>query len=188
MLHSSGYGFRVVGIVGVGVDPAYFTNFFGSVSLGQDSAIAIFRRDGVMLARYPHVEAAIGRSFIHRPLFQNLLRQTDRGSVQFNSQIDGHDRLVVARGLKDYPIVVVVATTMETAFAGWYQQTQLLIILTGLSICLISGVAVFLLRQWLQQQRQFRQRLELEKLNVDTALNNMTHGLLLFDGSERCCM
>jgi diguanylate cyclase (GGDEF)-like protein len=176
---------QFVGIVGVGVDLAYFRDFFGSVSLGQDSAIAILRRDGVMLARYPHLESVIGRSFIHRPPFQNLLRDTDRRSVQFKSQIDGHDRLVVARSLKNYPIVVVVATTMETAFAGWYQQTQLLIILTSLSICLISGIAFFLLRHWLQQQRRFRERLELEKLNVDTALNNMTHGLLLFDGSER---
>ena len=41
------------------------------------------------------------------------------------------------------------------------------------------------MRKLLQQHRASQQRLTLEKQRLDTAVNNMTQGLLLFDASER---
>jgi diguanylate cyclase (GGDEF)-like protein/PAS domain S-box-containing protein len=174
-----------VGIVGVGIDLGYFEQFFSSVALRQDAGIAIFRRDGVLLARYPHIDAMIGKDFSQGPLFQNLLSRSDHGTMQINSRIDGRDRLVAARTLGHYPLVLVAATTMSTALSGWYQQASLLIILTSLSVCAIALIAFLLLRQWMREQHKFQLRLEMQKARLDTALNNMTQGLVLFDSSER---
>jgi hypothetical protein len=41
-------------IVGV-MELRHFEQFFGSISIGKDVAIALFRSDGMLLARDPHV-------------------------------------------------------------------------------------------------------------------------------------
>lgn len=45
-----------LGVVSRRMDPASCEKFFASVALGPGAAIAMFHRDGTMLARYPHVE------------------------------------------------------------------------------------------------------------------------------------
>ena len=51
---------------------------------------------------------------------------------------------------------------------------------------LAIAVLLFLVvRKLSQQHRASQQRLTLEKQRLDTAVNNMTQGLLLFDSSQR---
>jgi len=48
----------------VGIESNYFESFYRSVSVGgSDTAILLLRRDGALLARMPHSEPFMGRSF-----------------------------------------------------------------------------------------------------------------------------
>ena len=49
----------------------------------------------------------------------------------------------------------------------------------------IAILLTLVVRKLLQQHRAQQQRLTLEKLRLDTAVNNMTQGLLLFDSTQR---
>src|SRR5262249_70022 len=82
-----------LGIVLVAGDLGYFPNFFGTVDLGEDSAITLFRRDGVMLVRHPERDTP-GRSYAGTPLFEKFLSQANRGALQLVSSYDGKERLV----------------------------------------------------------------------------------------------
>jgi hypothetical protein len=95
---------------------AYFEKFFGSITLGADSGISLFRRDGVLLARYPQRDPP-GTSYSQGPLFTNLLTHANQGVIRLTSIVDGEERLVAGRSLAHYPVVVGVGTTVAAALA-----------------------------------------------------------------------
>src|SRR6266705_1857079 len=134
--------------------------------------------DGTVLARYPHVDAMIGRNFKAGPVHQQVLSKSDHGTVRIISPIDGQNRLASARILRNFPISVVATTTVASALADWQEQIRFLIAVAGLSVLAISTL-LFLVVRRLSLQHQ------LEKQRLDTAINNMTQGLLMFDSSHR---
>ena len=167
-----------LGAVGRGIEAANFEKFFASLALGEGAAISMYHRDGTLLARYPHVDAMIGQNFKAGPVHQQVLAKSDHGTVRIISPIDGQDRLASARTLRNFPISVVATTTVASALADWREQIRFLIAVAGLSVLAISTL-LFLVVRRLSQQHQ------LEKQRLDTAINNMTQGLLMFDSSHR---
>jgi len=167
-----------LGAIGRGIEPANFEKFFASLALGDDAAISMYHRDGTLLARYPHVEAMIGQNFMAGPVHQQVLSKSDQGTIRLTSPIDGKERLASARTLSHFPISVIATTTVAAALADWREQTRFLIAVAGLSV-LVIAVMLFLVVRRLSQQHQ------LEKQRLDTAINNMTQGLLMFDSSHR---
>jgi hypothetical protein len=135
-----------LGIVFGAVNLQYFENFFGTLFLGDESAISLFRRDGVLLVRYPH-RGSRGRSYAGGDLFTKLLRHADRGVVRLTSLIDGKERLVAGRSLAHYPIVVSVATTVGAALAGWRSATIYMTGTAGLLILVICVTILLSVRQ-----------------------------------------
>ena len=170
----SGRNGEFLGVITRRMYPETFETFFASISLGQDSSIAMFHRDGTLLARYPHAEELMGRNFSSKPVHSQILAVSTHGTLRLNSPIDGVDRLATGRRLNSLPISVVVSTSVASVLAGWREQTRLLIIVAGLSALVVAVTLFFIVRQLLRQHRLARRQL-------DTALNNMTQGLVLYD-------
>jgi diguanylate cyclase (GGDEF)-like protein len=167
-----------LGTSGRGIEPANFEKFFATLALGEDSAISMYHRDGTLLARHPHVDTMIGMNFKSGPVHQQVLSKSDHGTIRITSPIDGQERLASARMLSHFPISVVATTTVAAALADWREQIRYLIAVAGLSVLAITTLLFFVVRK-LSQQHQ------LEKQRLDTAINNMTQGLLMFDASRR---
>ena len=174
-----------LGVIGRGIEPAHFEKFFASVALGNDASISMVHRDGTLLARYPHNESMIGHNFKSGPMFQRVLSQGGTATGVFNSPLDGQDRLGAAYTLSGFPILVVATTTVSAALADWRAQAKFLIGVGGLSVLVITAMLFLVVRKLSHQHRLSQQRLRREKRRLDTAVNNMTQGLLLFDSSER---
>jgi diguanylate cyclase (GGDEF)-like protein len=174
-----------LGVIGRGIEPAHFEKFFASVALGNDASISMVHRDGTLLARYPHNESMIGHNFKSGLMFQRVLSQGGTATGVFNSPLDGQDRLGAAYTLSGFPILVVATTTVSAALADWRAQTKFLIGVGGLSVLVITAMLFLVVRKLSHQHRLSQQRLWREKRRLDTAVNNMTQGLLLFDSSER---
>ncbi|WGS17153.1 MULTISPECIES: EAL domain-containing protein [unclassified Bradyrhizobium] len=174
-----------LGVVGRGIDSATFEKFFATVALGEGAAISMHHRDGTLLARYPHVEELIGKNFRSGPASQQQVFELPQSTSRLTSPIDGKDRLVSSRALTKFPIVIVATTTTAAALANWREQINILIAVTGLSVLALATLLALVVRKLLQQHWAQQQRLTLEKLRLDTAVNNMTQGLLLFDSSKR---
>ncbi|HEX7925721.1 MAG TPA: EAL domain-containing protein [Bradyrhizobium sp.] len=174
-----------LGVVGRGIEPATFEKFFSTVALGDGAAISMHHRDGTLLARYPHVEEMIGKNFRAGPANQQQVFELPQSTSRMTSPVDGKDRLVSSRALTKFPIVVVATTTTEAALANWREQIGMLIAVTAASVLAIAILLTLVVRKLLQQHRTQQQRLTLEKLRLDTAVNNMTQGLLLFDAAQR---
>ncbi len=174
-----------LGAIGRGIEPANFEKFFASLALGDGAAIAMFHRDGTLIARYPHVDSMIGQNFADGPFFQKVFANSDHGTVRTVSPVDGQDRLGAVRALGQFPIIVAATTTASTALSDWRAQVRFLIGAAGLAMLVITMMLYLVVRKLSHQHRMSERRLRLEKLRLDTAVNNMTQGLLLFDSSQR---
>jgi diguanylate cyclase (GGDEF)-like protein/PAS domain S-box-containing protein len=173
-----------LGAVSRGMPPAGFEAFFESLALGEGAAISMLHRDGTLLARYPHVEPMIGRNFSTSPI-QKILETANRGTVRAVSPIDGEERLASTHALSNFPLQIVATTKVSTALADWREQTRFLIGAAGLAALAIAITLLLIVRKLSEQHQNAERRLALEKERLDTAVNNMTQGLLLYDKHGR---
>src|SRR3984957_1529365 len=167
-----------LGLVTRAIPPANFGKFFESLALGDGASISIHHRDGTLLARYPHVQAMIGLNFKNAPVHQRILSKSDHGTTRIISAIDGLSRLASARALTDFPIGIIATTTVSAALADWREQLGYMIAAAGLSVLVIAGL-LFLVVRKLSQQHQ------MEKERLDTAVNNIPQGLVVYDKAAR---
>jgi diguanylate cyclase (GGDEF)-like protein/PAS domain S-box-containing protein len=167
-----------LGVVTRAIAPSSFETYFESMALGDGAAITMYLRDGTLLARYPHLEQMVGRNFKNGLVHRQILAKSDHGTMRLASPMDGLDRLAAARTLTQFPISIIASTTVAAALDDWREQTRFLIAVAGLFVVVIAAL-LFLVVRKLSQQHQ------MEKQRLDTAINNMTQGLLLFDSSQR---
>ena len=156
----------------------YFEQLFEAVVPTQNSSIALFRRDGTLLVRYPRDETAIGQSFSHSGLFAHVLSQSDHGAVRQTGSIDGKERLISARNLSHYSIVVVATTTVADALANWNRGAITMVGAALMIGLMIGGVVV--LSIW-----RVGSRFHEQNVRLDTALSNMSQGLVMFDSAAQ---
>ena len=176
-----------LGVISRGIEPAHFEKFFASLALGDGATISMLDRQGTLLARYPHSEEMIGRKFKGNPLLQLILsKRVDHGTMRLDSRLEGRgERLGAVRSLRSFPIVVIATSTVSAALADWREQTRFLIGMATLSALVIIVILALVVRQISLQHQMSQRRLALEKQRLDTAVNNMTQGLLFFDSSQR---
>src|ERR1700720_967196 len=167
-----------IGVVSRAIAPATFEKYFASVALGDGAAISMYLRDGTLLARYPHIERMIGSHVRRSPIYQFISSPTGQGTIRLTSPIDAQERVASAHALKSFPIAIVASTTVAAALADWREQTRFLILVAAFSVLVITAMLILFVRKLLQQHR-------MEKHRLDTAINNMTQGLLLYDSSQR---
>ncbi|MCK1357363.1 EAL domain-containing protein [Bradyrhizobium sp. 199] len=165
------------------IDPDSYQQYFASVALAEGTAISLFDREGKMLARFPHVEELIGRNFKDAPLMRKMLAEGGLHTLRVKGPIDGEDRLGSAASLSHFPLVIIATSTTAAALADWRQQTSFMVATASFSAGVIALILYLIIRQINRQNRDARERLEAERLRLDTALNNMTQGLILYDAS-----
>ena len=163
-----------LGVVSRAIAPGVLEAFFASTGLGPEASIAMHHRDGHMLARFPHAEALIGENFREGPPEQQAVFEQQFVATRLTSPVDGRDRLVASRMLTSEPLVVVATRTVDSTLATWRSQTKFFIVVAASSVLLIV-ITLYLIF------RLMTRRLSIEKQRLDTAVNNMTQGLLLFD-------
>jgi diguanylate cyclase (GGDEF)-like protein/PAS domain S-box-containing protein len=174
-----------LGVMTRRINPADFQKFFASVAIGTGAAISMFHTDGTLLARYPYVDRMIGQKFRSAPLLERVLSKGGQQTLRVQSPVDNTDRLGSAARLSRFPIIVVATNAVSAALADWREQTRLMVTAAALSASVIALILFLISRQISRQNREAQQRLESERGRLDTALNNMIQGLVLYDASGR---
>jgi diguanylate cyclase (GGDEF)-like protein/PAS domain S-box-containing protein len=165
-----------LGMVTRSISPDVFKSFFSSV-VPEHGGIAILQQDGTLIARFPHIETAVGQNFSSSPLFSRTGAPGSYVTMHLLSPVDGQDRLASAGRLSHYPLTVVATQTASAALADWREQTRVLV----WAACLAAAVIIVML--WFVTRHLNR-----EHRRLDIAVNHMTQALLLFDASERLLM
>ena len=174
-----------LGIFCRGVEPIDFEKFFESLTLGKNAAISMLLADGTLIARFPHLESRIGQNFSSSPMIGRALSHGGRATAQFTAQTDGTERLGASLPLKNFPIVMLATMSVSAALADWREQTRLMIGAATASVVLIGSILFLIVQRLLWQRRASERRISLEKDSLDTAINAMSQGLVLFDSEHR---
>ncbi len=171
-----------LGLVTGAITLSYFENLFRAIELGEGSSITLYRSDGRLLARYPHNESVIGKYF-KTP--SGALGDRDSGAARFIGTMESKDRLLAAHRLAHFPMFVSVAVDVDTALADWRNETYILLGAGGLGAITITGMMLLIMRHLHREQTSSHWRVELERERLDSAINNMPQGLLMFDASAK---
>jgi diguanylate cyclase (GGDEF)-like protein len=169
---------KFLGVVSRAMAPEVVERFFQSLNLGDGATISLIDRDGTLLARFPHVVSMVGRNLHNSELQQGIRAQGGQGVLRFQSQLDGQHRLAAARRLERFPVTVAVTTTVDAALADWRELAKLLSVVAALIATVITVVLV-------QIVRELKRQYDTARGQLDTAISNMTQGLVLFDGAAR---
>jgi diguanylate cyclase (GGDEF)-like protein len=176
---------ELIGFATRGVEPAHFQNFVASLALSGDTTISMIHRDGTVIARYPHDDNLIGKNVSKSPAFQKALAVQGNASGRFKHSAQGEERVGSIRTLTNFPILIVATTNVSSALADWWAQAKLQFSAALLAVIVVVATIYLIVRQ-LKRQHEAAQRLLSEKSqHLDSAINNMTQGLLLFDASGR---
>jgi diguanylate cyclase (GGDEF)-like protein/PAS domain S-box-containing protein len=173
-----------IGLVTAAIELQSIERFFASVALGEGSGIALFHRDGAMLARYPHVDAFIGRP-LPNGFAAGALGTADRAVGRRTGAIASEDLIIAAHRVARYPLVVGAIKNAAVALAGWHREALFLAGAGGFAALMIAVVAFLIVRQLLQGTRRYERELREQKLQLDVALDNISQGLCVFDGDAR---
>jgi diguanylate cyclase (GGDEF)-like protein/PAS domain S-box-containing protein len=162
-----------LGIVTRSISPDVLEGFFSSV-VPKHGGIALLQQDGTLIARYPHVEAAVGQNLSDSPLFTRANASGEYATMQLVSPVDGEERLASAGRLSHYPLMVVATDTVSEALADWREQTRILVWAACAAAAVICLMLWFVTRHLKRQHRR-----------LDVAVSHMTQALLFFDSSQR---
>jgi PAS domain-containing protein len=184
------------GIIGASLDIVELEKFYNSIDIGREGIIALVGFDGVIRARSGRDAAAkdyVGQSLSGRAMFWQF-RKSPAGSL-WNSgnstNIDGVKRLISYRVVDGLPLLASVGQTEADIFrqaeATTRRYEQIGLLLTAIVLVAIAIGARRQLNLVAAGAALERSRRSLEQTNVlfDTALENMAHGLCMFDGDQR---
>lgn len=114
-----------IGVVAGVVETRYFEDFYKELRAGNTASAALLRRDGVMLARYPHQDERIGRELAHESEWYATLEHGG-GAYLKPGRDDQASRIVSVQPVPDYPLAVSVGIDTAEALAPWRRQSLLM--------------------------------------------------------------
>jgi diguanylate cyclase (GGDEF)-like protein len=204
-----------LGVIVGGMPMSYFENLYQRVVNGEETAIGLFRQDGVLLARYPHAEQNFAPAHVRGGIIAQMAATGASSAIpRQTSQIDGLERLFAGHSLAHYPMVVAVSTTVASILAPWRKEVTYLIVAATALELVVAVVGILLLRQFrsqrmltearaamaeadaarrsaeselaLGQERERADReLRVQHVRFGAALSNMSEALCIFDRLDR---
>ncbi len=164
------------GVIVASIDPAFVERFFHSINLGAQEGITLRGLDGAIRASHGVAVSDQGEGRLPAPLAK-ALAQAPEGSFWGGDIVDGRRRLISYRLVTGYPLLITLAMD-ERGILAAYEHHKFVYTGTAaiLTILVLLGIAAIIRRQ---------RSLEQTNLRFSTALDNMTHGLCMFDAGKR---
>lgn len=165
------------GVVVVALRLAYFNDLLRALDLGASSGANLFRRDGIVLTRFPYNGADVGRSLAGTPTMLKL-QAASEGIFVGTAAIDGVQRLYTFRHIGTYPLIINIAQSTDTILAHWRSSAwQLGSFALALMLACI-GMAVLFARQRVSAQLQQAEH------DMRTILDNLPSMVAYWDSDQ----
>jgi diguanylate cyclase (GGDEF)-like protein len=197
---------RLLGFVVSTIEISYFEQYYAKLPLTGGGAFVLYRRDGMLIARYPRLDYQVGKIFAATTNFSHVLDMLDRGVIRQNSALTGEDRLIVPHSMAHFPLIIGVSDTRASVLRGWSSGIHFLVATTALLELTIAGTVLLTLRHLRSHERlreaetararaeadlvladerdRAARALHMQEQRFDTALQNMVQGLLMVDRND----
>ena len=138
---------QFTGVVVVGVACDSLSESFRTASLNGQAAIALYRQDLTLLARWPQLPAATGKLHLDSAAHQLLASGKPHDVFRTPDHHAGGDEpagsLSAVRMLRDYPVLLSASVSEATLLAGWRTSMHLI------GAVALASAAVTLAAFWL---------------------------------------
>ena len=142
----------VVGLALVEIETGFFSSFYDRARADELVHVALFRRDGVLLASLPNNDDAVGRPLAgSSALFRDLPEAAASASVisagtRIAGPQDSEAGLISTRAVPDYPLQISIAAPGESVFRYWWKRALILGGIVALFAGLISVLTAWIAR------------------------------------------
>ena len=157
-----GIGGRFAGLAVAAVPVENFQSLYRVIPLGGDGVISLVRRDGTILAQYPHQPSVAATAAV-------LAALTDGAQSIFEEDRDAPAlwRIDAIQPLADYPVAVLVSRSGEQALVGWSRQAAMF---GGFAVfgVIAIGAMVFLIARQLHSHSALAS-IRAEKIEIEHA-------------------
>ncbi|MFE1603269.1 sensor domain-containing diguanylate cyclase [Methylobacterium sp. ID0610] len=142
------------GVVVGGIEVAHFAELFRRLNIEPDSAINLFRDDGMLLVRTPAGHVPLGRDMSFTP---NVRRFISEDADQFRaiSAMDGVERFYTFSRVGSWPLRVNAALSVQAIDASWRPRAGIVGLLVVVMCC---GVGVLMM--WVDGELRRRVKAE----------------------------
>jgi signal transduction histidine kinase len=154
------------GVAVAAVQASYFREQFQRIGLGAGDFIALFNRDGVLVARHPQGEEGIGTSYAHIPLFSTHLPESATGSYFTRRSIVPGERVVSYRLIEGTPLVIAVSRSNVAALSEWRRTAVGAAIAMSALTLMLALFVIRVIREHSREERARERREQAEKLEA----------------------
>ena len=161
------------GVVGAVVERSSFELLYAKMAYDGSDVIALFHRDGTLIARHPAAGSDVGRDFSYLPIFGRL-SAGDGVSYRGPGQMGPGHRIVSYRIVEGLPLVVYISRDEQAVLAEWRRSAIGAAVAMGALTLLLAGVLLRELRRRRRRERERAQRAQAEKME---ALGQLTGGI-----------
>ena len=111
------------------IDVRYIEDFYQAIILQEGGSVALWRRDGVLLGRYPHIDTMMGQKMASQSPFYGGVAEGG-GTYRSPGYVDSVARVVSVHPLRDFPLVVAVSIAEDAVLADWRRQSVFILLAT----------------------------------------------------------
>jgi diguanylate cyclase (GGDEF)-like protein/PAS domain S-box-containing protein len=185
------------GVILASLDILQVETFYNTIDVGRSGTIALVGFDGIIRARSSHqhdAERLIGRSMAGARIFE-AYRKSPAGSYwtapDFAARMDGVPRLISYRVIEGLPLIAIVGLAKDDIFEqvllknNQYRQVGFALTAFVLVVIGFGAVRQMRLASATAALESSKQSLGQANLRFNAALENMAHGLCMFDDQQR---
>ncbi|ANF87310.1 diguanylate cyclase [Pseudomonas antarctica] len=138
---------RFSGVVLATLPVAYFQHFFERLDVDKKGVILLALNNGDLLARRPMIDALMTTNIAKGELFSRYLINSDEGTANLTSVVDGVERVYAYSRIRGLPIVAAAGLSLDSVFATWWTYVYQASIIVGLIIFVLISLGVLFYRQ-----------------------------------------
>jgi signal transduction histidine kinase len=154
------------GVIVAALQTDYFSRQFETIQLVDGDVIALFHRDGTLIARYPPSPDEIGKSFAELPVFGEPLAKAGTGTFVTESSFVPGERVVAYRAVANTPFIVHVSRSHASVLGEWRRTAVGAAVAMGALTLVMGWIVTYLVRQHAREARVRERRLQAEKLEA----------------------
>ena len=148
-----------LGLALVGFSSTILSDFYQKINLGNGATVALYRRDAMLMARWPHDEAAMGRiagavlgTANNAAWLASVDAVAKRGAGPF-----APPRLGASRLIDKFPLVIHVSVTDKLYLAQWRRFSAALVLAGTISVAAITAAFLVLIRSLKRRERDMEE-------------------------------
>lgn len=174
---------RFAGVMVGSLDPDRIGGLIRPTQLGKNGSIILRNLDGVILAARGLSVPGLGRQ-VMQPALRDALAEAPVGHYWGGGAVDGINRLVAYRKSDSLSLIVMVGFAETDIYSNSEKHRNIYVAIACAFTLLVLITVIFGVRRQINLDRS-KQELGQMVVRFNAAIENMSHGLSMFDKDQR---